>query len=125
MKIIYCLVLVVALCCSFAYGQHDTVIVRPVPINDVLLNPNTGFTTFNRFNGQATNPPLEWSELGPVTKLAQAGTRPDFPDTSIAYLRWYWNVLEPERGKYRWDIIDLALKEAGAHGQTLAIRLMP
>ena len=48
------------------YAQRDTVIVRPVPINDVLINPNMGITTFNRFNGQATNPPLEWSEVGPV-----------------------------------------------------------
>ena len=109
----------------FSYAQRDTVIVRPVPVNDVLINPNMGITTFNRFSGQATNPPLEWSEVGPVTKLPQAATKPNFPDTTIAYLRWYWNALEPEQGKIRWDIIDLALKEARAHGQTLAIRLMP
>ena len=91
-----------------------------------LASPaDTGVGTFNRFNGQATNPPLEWSELGPVTKLPQAATKPDFPDTTIAYLRWYWNVLEPEQGKFRWDIVDLAIEEARAHGQTLAIRLMP
>ena len=109
----------------FSYAQRDTVIVRPVPVNDVLINPNMGITTFNRFNGQATNPPLEWSEVGPITRLPQAATKPDFPDTSIAYLRWYWTALEPEQGKVRWDIIDLALEEARAHGQTLAIRLMP
>src|SRR5207237_1601809 len=109
----------------FSYAQRDTVIVRPVPVNDVLINPNMGITTFNRFNGQATNPPLEWSEVGPITRLPQAATKPDFPDTSIAYLRWYWTALEPEQGKIRWDIIDLALEEPRAHGQTMAIRLMP
>ena len=109
----------------FSYAQRDTVIVRPVTVNEVLINPNMGITTFNRFSGQATNPPLEWSEVGPVTKLPQASTKPDFPDTTIAYLRWYWNALEPEQGQIRWGIIDLALKEARAHGQTLAIRLMP
>src|SRR5215471_14344212 len=109
------------LCCA----QHDTVIVRPVSINDVLTNPGMGITTFNRFNGQATNPPLEWSEAGPVTKLPQPAAKPDFPDTTIAYLRWYWSTLEPEPGKFRWDIIDLALEEARKHHQTLAIRLMP
>jgi hypothetical protein len=110
---------------SLSYAQRDTVIIRPQPIDDVLQNPNMGVTTFNRFNGQALNPALEWSEIGPVEKLPQAAIKPDFPDTTIAYLRWYWNALEPERGKYRWDIIDLALEEARAHGQTLAIRLMP
>jgi hypothetical protein len=110
---------------GLSYAQRDTVIVRPKPIDDVLQNPNMGITTFNRFNGQATNPLLKWSEIGPVEKVQQAASKPDFPDTTIAYLRWYWNALEPERGKYRWDIIDLAIAEARAHGQTLAIRLMP
>jgi len=116
---------IIALCTCLCYAQSDTVIVRPVPINDVLTNPGMGITTFQRFNGQATNPPLEWSEVGPVTQLPRAATKPDFPDTTIAYLRWYWNALEPELGKFRWDIIDLALGEARAHDQTLAIRLMP
>ena len=95
MKKTLCLFVLLLFSC-LSYAQHDTVIVRPVPINDVLLNPGMGITTFNRFNGQATNPPLEWSELGPVSKLPQAASKPDFPDTTIAYLRWYWNVLEPE-----------------------------
>lgn len=109
----------------FAYAQRDTVIVRPVPINDVLQNPAMGITTFQRFNGQETNPPLKWSEVGPVDKLPQTANKPDFPDTTIAYLRWYWTALEPEPGKFHWEIVDLALQEAREHGQTLAIRLMP
>jgi hypothetical protein len=124
MKKMHC-VLMLVLLSAFSFAQRDTVIIRPVPTNDVLQNPNMGITTFNRFNGQPVNPPLEWSEVGPTTKLPQASSKPDFPATTIAYLRWYWNALEPERGKYRWDIIDLALSEARAHGQTLAIRLMP
>jgi hypothetical protein len=107
------------------YAQTDSVVIRPVEIHDVLVNPGMGITTFQRFNGQAINPPLKWSERGPVTQLPQADPKPNFPDTSIAYLRWYWNTIEPEQGKFRWDIIDLALQEAKAHGQTLAIRLMP
>ncbi|MEO6828789.1 MAG: DUF4832 domain-containing protein [Acidobacteriaceae bacterium] len=107
------------------YAQSDTVIVRPVESQGVLVNPGMGITTFQRFNGQTSNPPLTWSENGPVTTLPQAATKPDFPQASIAYCRWYWNVLEPQQGKFRWDIIDLALQEARAHGQTLAIRLMP
>ena len=119
------ILVVLALFTCFSYAQRNTVIVRPKPIDDVLQNPNTGITTFNRFNGQTTNPPLKWSEIGPVEKVPQAASKPDFPDTTIAYLRWYWNALEPERGKYRWDIVDLSLQEARTHGQTLAIRLMP
>jgi hypothetical protein len=110
---------------SVAGAQLNRVVIRPKEIHDVLVNPGMGITTFQRFNGQETNPPLKWSEVGPVTKLRQAAVRPDFPDTSISYCRWYWNVLEPEEGKFHWEIVDLALEEARVHGQTLAIRLMP
>ncbi len=112
-------------CAMQAYAQKDTVVVRPVEINDVLVNPGMGVTTFQRFNGQELNPPFVWSERGPVKEMPDAHEKPDFPDTSIAYLRWYWSALEPEQGKFRWDIIDSALEEARKHGQTLAIRLMP
>lgn len=107
------------------YAQQKTVVIRPVEIQGVIVNPGMGITTFQRFNGQELNPPFTWSESGPVTELPQATKKPDFPEASIAYLRWYWSTLEPEQGKFRWDIIDLALQEARQHGQTLAIRLMP
>jgi len=108
-----------------AAAQRNVVVVRPKEIQDVLVNPGMGITTFQRFNGQEPNPPLKWSEIGPEKKLSQAAVKPDFPEVSVAYCRWYWNALEPERGKYRWDIVDLAVEEARAHGQKLAIRLMP
>jgi len=104
---------------------RDPVVLRPPEIQDVLVNPGMGITTFQRFNGQALNSGLEWSEEGPTSKLPQAAPPPDYPGTSISYCRWFWDVLEPEPGKFRWDIIDLALEGAHAHGQTLAIRLMP
>jgi hypothetical protein len=108
-----------------AYGQKDTVIIRPAEIQDVLVNPGMGITTFQRFNGQALNPPYTWSERGPIAELQDAVAKPEFPDTSIAYLRWYWSTIEPERGEFHWEIIDTALDEAQRHGQRLAIRLMP
>jgi hypothetical protein len=108
-----------------AVAQQNVIVVRPKEIQDVLVNPGMGITTFQRFNGQEPNPPLQWSEVGPVAKLPASGVKPDFPEASVAYCRWYWNVLEPEPGKFNWEIVDLAIDEARAHGQRLAIRLMP
>ncbi len=105
--------------------QSTTVIVRPREIHDLLVNPGMGITTFQRFNGDAINAGRKWSEEGPTSKLTHAEVKPDFPDTSIAYLRWFWSQIEPERGHYRWDVIDLALDQAREHHQTLGIRLMP
>ncbi len=125
MKKFWCLPALLILAVGIRGSAQNDTVVRPIEIQDVLVNPGMGITTFQRFNGQALNPPLTWSESGPVAKLPQAATKPDFPQASIAYCRWYWSVLEPEPGKFRWDIIDLALQEARNHGQTLAIRLMP
>jgi hypothetical protein len=108
-----------------ASAQSDSVVVRPKEIHDVLVNPGMGITTFQRFNGQALNPPLTWSEEGPTEKLADPERKPEFPPTSVSYCRWVWDVIEPKRGEFHWEIIDLALREAREHGQTLAIRLMP
>src|SRR5579872_1082669 len=94
---------------ALLWPQSANVVVRPREIHEVLVNPGMGITTFQRFNGDAINPGREWSEVGPESKLPAPPSRPDFPDTSIAYIRWFWSQIEPERGKYRWDIIDLAL----------------
>jgi hypothetical protein len=42
--------------------EIETVTVRPTEIDDVLINPGIGFTTFQRFNGDALNDGLGWTE---------------------------------------------------------------
>lgn len=106
-----------------ALAQGELQVIRPIEIRDVLVNPGMGITTFQRFNGQTINSGLGWSEEGPTGKVEDRST--NFPLSSIAYCRWFWEKLEPEQGKVRWEIIDLALEEARRHQQTLAIRLMP
>lgn len=120
-----CVVLFWILLPEAMVAQLDSVVVRPVEVYDVLVNPGMGITTFQRFNGQALNPPYTWSEEGPTEKLVDVKVKPDFPPTSVSYCRWVWDVIEPKRGEFHWEIIDLALQEAREHGQTLAIRLMP
>ena len=107
------------------FAQSGNMILRPKEIHDVLVNPGMGIETFQRFRGQAIYPDLRWSEVGPEGPVADATGVVDFPDSSVAYLRWFWWQLEPQQGKYRWDIIDSALSEARKHSQTLDIRLMP
>ena len=103
----------------------QTTVVRPVETNEVLVNPGMGIETFQRFNGDPINPGIRWSEVGPEAAIAPTAAKPDFPEASVAYLRWFWSQLEPEQGKYRWDIIDTALAAAREHRQRLMIRMMP
>jgi Domain of unknown function (DUF4832) len=104
---------------------QETLVFRPREITDVLVNPGMGIETFQRFNGDAPNPGLKWSEEGPIGPIAPAAVKPDFPDASVSYCRWFWSALEPEHGKIRWDIIDSSLEAAREHHQTLDIRMMP
>ena len=114
-----------SLAATAAAGDGSTVVVRPRAIQDVLVNPGMGVQTFQRFAGETLNEGTKWSEEGPTSMSPASATAPDFPPSSISYCRWFWSALEPAKGKVRWDIIDAALAGARAHGQTLAIRLMP
>lgn len=106
---------------------QSPVIVRPKEIDDVLTNPGIGFMTFQRFNGDALNEGVRWTEGFPIAYQEFKGSlkNKDHPDTSIAYFRIYWRYIEPERGKYAWDQFDNAIKTAHARGQTLMIRIAP
>jgi hypothetical protein len=104
-----------------------TVIVKPEEIHDVLNNPGIGFTTFQRFNGDDLNDGMSWTEGLPIVYQDFNGdlTNKNYPQTSIAYFRVYWNFIEPEQGKYNWAMIDKALKTSADRGQTLMLRIPP
>jgi hypothetical protein len=121
-----------ALCLLLADGltrgtSGETLTVRPKEIDDVLVNPGIGFTTFQRFNGDQLNAGKGWTEGFPIEYQPASGslTNRDYPMTSIAYFRVYWKFMEPEPGGYRWDLLDKALATARAHRQSLMLRIAP
>jgi hypothetical protein len=118
-------ILVCSASVGVAIAQTGTAVVRPAESDAILVNPGIGIQTFQRFNGDAINPGIRWSEVGPEVRIQPAEAKPDYPEASVAYLRWFWSQLEPEQGKYRWDIIDTALEGARLHKQKLMIRIMP
>lgn len=102
--------------------------VRPREDKGYIRNPHRGTTTFQRFNGDALYPGLTWDDRkGPEEFKAFDGnlSNPNYPHTTVSYCRWLWSVLEPEKGKFRWDIIDGALKAGRERGQTVQMRIQP
>lgn len=108
-------------------SSQNNIRVRPTEIDDVLTNPGIGFQTFQRFNGDKLNEDVGWTEGFKIEYQEFNGNLQveNYPMTSIAYFRVYWRYLEPEMGKYNWDMIDKALKTAHDRGQTLALRIAP
>jgi len=103
--------------------------IRPAYNDAFLNNPHKGTTTFQRFNGDALYPTMRWDDSkGPLEFPAPQNadlSNDHYPPTRIAYCRWAWRVLEPEKGKIRFDVLDAALKTAHDRGQTLQIRMQP
>ena len=93
----------------------------------MLANPGMGFMTFQRFNGDELNKGSGWTEGLPIEYQPFKGdlTNKNHPATTIAYWRIYWKYIEPEMGKYRWDMLDKALEVARSRGQTLLLRIAP
>ncbi|MFB3892386.1 MAG: DUF4832 domain-containing protein [Phycisphaerae bacterium] len=115
-----------------AFGPKEVLQrVRFAECDDYLPNPHRGTATFQRFNGDDLYPGERWNDrAGPETFADFQGDpstlkNDRYPRTTIAYCRWVWSVIEPEKGKYRWDVIDGALKAAHQRGQTLQMRIQP
>jgi len=102
--------------------------VRPKESFAYLGNPHKGTATFQRFNGDPLYERNTWSDRdGPLEFKPFDGNlkNPRYPDTTISYCRWIWSVMEPEKGRYRWDVIEGALEAARVRGQTLQVRMQP
>jgi len=96
---------------AFSQISSGMLVVRPKEIDNILVNPGIGFTTFQRFNGDTLttlNNKSGWTEGRPIIYQEFKGNliNNQHPQTSIAYWRVYWRYVEPEKGKYRWDLID-------------------
>ncbi len=127
--LIYHFVIFISIACfSGEAMSQKTITVRPIEIDDVLINPGIGFTTFQMFNGDnlppnmdvLTNPNIE-DYQHPKGNFANMG----HPNTSIAYFRILWQFIEPNEGEYKWDYIDKLLEIAHQRSQTLMLRIAP
>lgn len=88
-------------------------VVLPENTDEALINPGMGWVYFHYSNrlwayGSQTPPgdTLEW-----------------FPGVSVIYFRLPWCYLEPEEGKYRWDILDSYAQPWIARGKKIALRI--
>jgi hypothetical protein len=107
---------------------HPPIIkVRPREFKGFLLNPHKGCETFQRFNGDPLYEGQHYSESGPTEFPPRKfeGVTPGYLPSTVSYCRWFWNLFEPEKGRYDFTVIEGALETAASRGQTLHLRLQP
>ncbi len=112
-----------------APSDYPDLVVRPVEIHTVLINPGIGFTDFNRLDGKlfAVVGKKPWLEgyTGDPSDLPEQSRHGKYPATSVVYIRLYWRDLEPEDGHPLWGLIDEALTQARKQEKMLMLRIMP
>jgi hypothetical protein len=108
-KVIYTACLAISLIHVFIVSPaQEMITVRPRESDEVFVNPGIGFMTFQRFNGDTLNTGEKWTEGFPIEYQSFDGdlNNRGYPNTSLAYFRIYWKFIEPEKGRYRRDLID-------------------
>jgi hypothetical protein len=109
--------------------------VRLTPTDEYLGNPHKGCCTFQHFNGDEPFAGTSWSEEGPLSfpppaaakksdRWAARNVADGYLPTTVSYCRWFWHIMEPQKGKYDFSMIDGSLEMCRQRGQTLAVRLM-
>lgn len=78
-----------------------------------LINPQMGWT-FHFYSNLLSN-------YG--SKLDPSDTLDDFPGLSTVYLRLPWSFVEPEEGKYSWEVVDTPAQRWIDKGQRVAFRI--
>ncbi|HIF9062946.1 TPA: DUF4832 domain-containing protein [Photobacterium damselae] len=75
---------------------------------EIIINPDIGITDHQTINIRNNK---DWNI-------------PSYPETSVVYYRWYWEELEPEKGKYNFKLIDDTINEAKKLNKKIVIRFM-
>lgn len=108
--------IVVGIAClslATAWGNDDRVVAHPMNTDEALINPGMGWVCFHYSNRL-------WAY---GSRLEPGDTLDWFPGASVIYFRLPWCYLEPEEGKYRWDLIDSYAQPWVAQGKKIALRV--
>lgn len=126
---------------ALAAGMYDQVAAQPssgtaagsLPsaATDDITFENGRFTAALRDHGRAlTNPGMGWTMHFYSNILANYGsqlepsdTLDDFPGLSTVYLRVPWAFLEPEEGKFVWELLDTPAQRWIDKGKYVAFRV--
>jgi len=91
----------------------NTIILNPIDNGQGLINPKMGWTIHYYDN----HPQNYGANLEPSDIME------DFPGLSTVYLRIPWSLIEPEEGKFQWEILDTPAQRWIEKGRKVAFRI--
>jgi len=96
-----------------AFVEGNNFKINPIDNKKALINPLMGWTHY-QYSCSLTN---YGSKLEPSDMLD------DFPGISTVYLRLPWSFLEPEEGKFNWQVFDSIAQRWIDKGKRICIRV--
>ncbi|MDO5581765.1 MAG: DUF4832 domain-containing protein [Planctomycetia bacterium] len=112
-KILGILICILLIGPDLLFGEERTV-YKPQITREALINPGMGWMYYQYS-----------SRLWAYGGLQKPGDTLDwFPGCSTIYFRLPWCYLEPEEGKFRWDLIDTWAQPWIQKGKKIAFRVM-
>jgi hypothetical protein len=97
---------------SHRYENPANITYTPDEINDVLINPHKGWC-IHYYDNSIT----QYGDRLENDDLA------DIPGFTDVYLRLGWSYLEPEEGKFNWEIIEKPIRRWTALGKGISFRI--
>ena len=97
---------------SASQSAGERVVVRPADTGAALVNPCMGWVLHFY-----DNIPANYG-----SRLAPSDTVDDYPGLAVVYLRLPWSMVEPEEGRYRWEVVDGPAQRWIARGKQVAFR---
>ncbi len=105
--------------------MSNQVIVYPEISRDLIINPGIGFIAAPQLMGaMETVKDNKGNEVGKY-KFTQDSKTWNHPDSKIYYCGVRWKDMEPEKGEYRWEVLEKKLDYARALGCTAVVRCLP
>lgn len=96
-----------------AIDLGQTFKAAPIDHGGALINPDMGWTLHFY-----SNMPANYG-----SKLAPSDTVDEFPGMSTIYMRLPWAFIEPEEGKFDWEILDTPAQRWIDQGKKVAFRI--
>ena len=105
--------------------MSSQVSVYPEISTDIITNPGIGFIAAPQLMGaieKVSDPHENEVDRYKFTKESKTWNH---PDSKVYYCGVRWKEMEPEKGDYRWEVLENKLEYAKALGCTAVVRCSP